>query len=386
MRCNICQTLLDSPIYSSRSGKALTSLCQSIAGQTRVWSCGHCGHIMTEQLFDAQRYYAQDYKILLSHDEEDQIYDIKADGQIVYRSQHQLNTLLAKLNLPQAARMLDYGCAKAAMPKLILEHRADLKVHLFDVSEMYLSHWQRLLSPDRWAINTTPDQWQKSFDVITSYFALEHIDDPVTSMRKVADLLKPNGVFYGIVPDVIGNVADFIVIDHVNHFTEASLHYALSAAGFRDIEIDQDAHRGALVFIARLQDKNQSAASSVQQALEQAHELANYWIALDQTISRTQEKFAGLPFVIYGSGFYGSYIASMLNQAGNLLCFLDASPYQQGKTVAGMPVLAPDHIPAETQLLYVGLNPAIARKVMNEASWLKGRSIQLVFLDGELHA
>jgi SAM-dependent methyltransferase len=338
---------------------------------------------MTEQLLDAHKYYAQDYKILLSHDDEDQIYDAQPDGQLIYRSQHQLNVLLKKLDLPRNTRILDYGCAKAAMPKLILENRADLQMYLFDVSDMYLSHWQRLLSPDRWAINETPKQWQASFDVITSYFALEHIDAPVQSMRKVAALLKPQGVFYGIVPDTIGNVADYVVIDHVNHFTAASLHHALSSSGFGDIQIDKDAHRGALVFMARLHYKNPSPLPDVEHAVQKAHELANYWSTLNQKLSLAQEKFKELPTAIYGSGFYGSYIASALDQSRRLQCFLDASPYQQGKTVAGLPVLDPDRLPAEIQVIYVGLNPVIARKVMRQSSWLDKRAVQLVFLDGE---
>jgi 2-polyprenyl-3-methyl-5-hydroxy-6-metoxy-1,4-benzoquinol methylase len=384
INCNVCHTPLVRPVYESSADKSLTSLCQIVDGRTSVWNCPQCGHIMTQQLLDARQYYAQDYKILLSHDDEDQIYE-SVNGQLVYRTQHQLKTLNAKLNLSTGSRVLDYGCAKAAMPKLLLAQKPDLQIHLFDVSEMYREHWTRFLQSERWAIHHIPQEWQGSFDAVTSFFALEHIDHPVQSMKTVASLLRQDGVFYGIVPDTIGNVADFIVIDHVNHFTPASLHHALSLAGFVEIHIDRNVHRGALVFTARLQGlANQEP--SVQDAEQHAFQLATYWKKISQQLTHARMHWAQQPSAIYGSGFYGAYIASSLGQDADLRCFLDASPYQQGKTILDLPVLAPQSLPDGVQILYVGLNPSIARQVMSHMSWMQERELQLVFLDGEDHA
>jgi SAM-dependent methyltransferase len=346
-----------------------------------VWSCPECGHIMTSQLLDANQYYAEDYKILLNHDDEDQIYESSA-GQLIYRTQHQLKILNSKLSLSVGSRVLDYGCAKAAMPKLLVAQQPDLQMHLFDVSEMYRDHWARFLQPDRWAIHHTPEQWHGSFDAVTSFFALEHIDHPVESMKAVASLLRPDGVFYGIVPDTIGNAADFIVIDHVNHFTPASLHHALRLAGFLHIDIDRDAHRGAFVFTAKLQGLTDNKPSA-QEAQKYAFQLAVYWEKIDQQLAYAHTHWAQRPSAIYGSGFYGSYIASHFGKNTALRCFLDASPYQQGKTVLDLPVLAPDALPADVEVLYVGLNPAIARQVMSQLTWIKERDLQLVYLDGQ---
>jgi SAM-dependent methyltransferase len=385
MHCNICHTSLMQAVYQSQSDKALTSLCEITNGKTQVWSCHHCGHIMTRQLLDAKQYYSEDYKILLSHDDEDQIYELNEDT-IVYRTQHQLSTLLRKITLKPNARVLDYGCAKATMPKLLLAHQPSLQMHLFDVSEMYKSHWARFLSPDRWAIDQTPLDWGGSFDLVTSYFALEHIDDAVSSIKAVANLLKDGGAFYGIVPDTVGNVADFIVIDHVNHFTEASLHYALTQAGLDDIDIDNTAHRGALVFVAHKQGHRTAAKPAVADASQQAQKLALYWRGLGQHLRKEQAKLLGQPSAIYGSGFYGAYIASTLVDTHQLRCFLDASPYQQGKTVLGLPVLEPEQLPADVKVLYIGLNPVIARKTVATMQWLQQRDIKIIYLDGDQHA
>lgn len=383
IHCNVCQSSLSQAVYESKTDMALTSLCEVVKGQTQVWSCHNCGHIMTRQLLNAQQYYAEDYKILLSHDDEDQIYEMQGDT-IVYRTQHQLSTLLKKISLKSNARVLDYGCAKAAMPRQLLALQPSLQMHLFDVSEMYKSHWAQFLPSDRWAVNQTPEPWRGSFDLVTSYFALEHIDEPVSSMKSVADLLSDDGAFYGIVPDTVGNVADFIVIDHVNHFTVSSLHVALKQAGFTEIHIDDQSHRGALVFVARKRGGELSAAPDLGKALRDARDLASYWSALSDSLSQTIQPKT--PAAIYGSGFYGAFIASALEDASSLRCFLDASPYQQGKTLKGLPILAPQDLPPDIKLLYIGLNPVIARKTVAQMSWLAQRDLKIIFLDTDSDA
>lgn len=379
MRCNICNTSLGTPLFEAGSDQALTSLCELRPGRTRVWECPACTHLRGEEMADTSAYYESDYRILLDHDEEDQIYEKHGDN-IVYRTDHQVTTLLAKVNLKPSARLLDYGCAKASTPQRLLGKRADLQVHLFDVSAMYQEYWQRFTSRERCAIHETPDTWQGSFDIITSFFALEHIPAPQDTLRHVASLVRDDGVFYGIVPDTFGNVADFVVIDHVNHFTTLSLHMLLKAAGFSDIRIDADAHRGALVFTAR-KSGPPSPAPDATPLRKQSHELAAYWAGLDGRIRANEAAHTGSPAAIYGSGFYGAYIASVLKAPQNIQCFLDSSPYQQGKTLFGHPVLAPTNLPANVRVLYIGLNPKIARTVIAGMPWLAERQLKLVFLD-----
>jgi len=379
MRCNVCDAPLGQAIFDAQTHQALTSLCELREGRARVWACSRCGHLRGEALPDTREYYASDYRILLDQDDEDQIYTAEGD-KIVYRTEHQALTLLDKLSLPPGALLLDYGCAKASTPKRLLSHRPDLQVHLFDVSEMYRAHWGRFTSPERCAVHDTPPQWEHHFDAVTSFFALEHIPEPRATVAHISKLLDDDGVFYGVVPDTFGNVADFVVIDHVNHFTAPSLHRLLRDSGFREIAIDSGAHRGALVFTAR---KTGSSTPDMdpKEALASAHGLARYWSGLNERVRSAESASQGAPAAIYGSGFYGAYIASTLMQPTLLECFLDRSPFQQGKTLFGKPVLAPEQLPRGVRTLYVGLNPAIARQALASMEWLHERDMTLVFLD-----
>ncbi|MEO8002988.1 MAG: class I SAM-dependent methyltransferase [Arenimonas sp.] len=379
-QCNICATPLGDPIFSSESDMALTSLCELQAGKVQVWSCQNCSHLLGNALQNTEQYYQSDYRILLAHDDEDQIYEMHNE-QIVYRTDHQVSTLIEKLELPQNAMLLDYGCAKASTPKKLLSRRNDLQVHLFDVSDMYRSYWDQFVPNDRQTTHQTPAHWQKKFDIITSFFALEHIPDPQGTLKHIAELLNDDGVFYGIVPDTFGNVADFIVIDHVNHFTIPSLHELLTRHGFGKIDIDAVTHRGALVFTARKEGPS-SERTNVGSAITQSIALAKYWTEIGSRIKASEPGKEPGPSAIYGSGFYGAYIFSTLKQPERVECFLDRSPYQQGKALFGKAILAPENLPAGTKTLFVGLNPAIARDVMASMSWPNCPDLKLVFLDG----
>lgn len=198
--------------------------------------CGACGHLQTEALADLGEYYDRNYKILIGSEDEDQLYAV-VDGRKVFRTEHQVNTLLAKVPLPTGARVLDYGCAKSSSLRRLTELRPDLEPHVFDVSDMYLPYWNRFVRPENCALYTLKPEWANHFDLITSFFALEHVADPQVLARTVAGLLKPGGHFYCIVPNVYANTADFVVADHVNHFSAASLRRLMHDAGMQVVSL-----------------------------------------------------------------------------------------------------------------------------------------------------
>lgn len=377
-RCNVCEAPLQAPIYESRGEQSLTSLCELHPGTTQVWFCRACGHILSNALAHTDDYYAHDYKILLHHDDEDQIYEV-VDGQVIYRTDHQLKVLNTKLPLRDGLKILDYGCAKAAMSAMLLRQIPGLDFHFFDVSDMYRTHWERITSRAQCAVSKTPANWHGRFDVITSYFSLEHIPQPRAAAHHIASLLKDDGVLYAIVPHALDNVADFVVVDHVNHFTPSSLAQVLQQAGLLAVEIDTNSHRGALVVTAR--KSGHAVRHDAPPGLEvQVQALADFWTALDEQLAAAQSPQAA-PCAIYGAGFYGAFIYAHLKNASAIQCFLDQNPHQQGRLLFGVPIVAPQDLPSAVQTLYIGLNPQIARSVIAAQPLLNRPGLQHVFMD-----
>ncbi len=378
--CTICHGRASRPLYTATSERALTSLCQIREGRVEIWACEDCGHLFGKALADVGNFYEQDYKILLNQEDEDQIYD-RLDGVITYRTDHQMAVMGKKLALPQNPRVLDYGCAKASMAKRLSTRRPDADLHLFDVSHLYLSFWQNFIARDKIAIHQTPPSWNGSFDLVMSFFAFEHIPTPGPSTAHIHGLLKEGGVFYGVVPYVFSNIADFIVIDHVNHFTRSSMHHLLSDHGFGDISIDSDSHRGALVFSAI--KGGSPTPVQVEDIRTQAKTIAQYWTSIDDRI-QTMERTARQPAAIYGAGFYGAYIFNTLENPHNIACFIDQNPWLVGRTMFRKPIIAPADLPADIATLYVGLNPAHGRAILQGQDWLTECELDLVFLESDL--
>jgi SAM-dependent methyltransferase len=358
MRCNACGSEAGRPIFESANTHALTSLCQIVRGTTSVWFCRDCSHLFGQSMPELDRFYETEYKISVDHEDEDQVYGIE-DGKVLFRTDHQVRVLLDFVPRKPGMRILDYGCAKGAVPKKLRSLQLDLQIYLFDVSEMYRPYWNKLVPAQNTAVKETPRQWENSFDLVTSFFALEHIPELRRTLAHIHSLIAMDGYLYGIVPDTFGNVADFVVIDHVNHFTKASLHRLLAASGFGDILIDEERHRGALVFRARKGGPKRDSPE-LGQYHQRSRGLAAYWNEIESKLLAQELTTVGTA-AIYGAGFYGTYILTNLRHPERVAYFLDQNPFLLGKKLHGKPVIDPNTLSADIRTVYVGLNPAIAR-------------------------
>lgn len=379
--CAICGTPCGPALYRTTE-RSLTSLCEIVAAPTAVYACPHCGHAQSAAFADVGAYYESGYDILVDSEEEDQVYEVR-DGVPRYRTQHQVETLLDKLGLEGAVDMLDYGCAKGSTLRVLCEHRSGIVPHLFDVSNRYQPFWQRFAKPQNCSAHALPPAWQERFDVVTSFFSLEHVPAPGDAMRKIAGLLKPGGIFYGIVPNVGTNIADLIVIDHCNHFTTPSLTWLVAEAGLELVDIDVQAHRGAFVVLARKSPRSPTPALAevVQKTLEELHRAADFWRGAAERVRDYEAALApGESLAIYGAGFYGAFLAASLAAPERLVCHLDQNPFLQGKSANGRPILAPAQLPADVQHVLVGLNPAHARRIVADIPALVTRGLDYFFL------
>ena len=379
--CAVCREPFADPIFRSRSGVSLTSLCTLQSQPTIVYSCPTCGHLQTPALGDLDEYYASTYRILLDSEEEDQLYDT-VDGRQVFRAEHQAATFLSLVRPAQAARVLDFGAAKGATMRQVVSSRPDLQVHFFDVSDMYVDYWRRVVADEACATHTLPENWLGAFDVVTSFFMLEHVEHPVDVLTTLWSLLRPGGVAYLIVPNPIVNVADFVVVDHTNHFVDSSLERAFVQAGFDEIALDERAHQGAWTVMARRPTGPSVAAPTTEVApnLATASELADYWTSVTDCIAEAERAVADGPAAIYGAGFYGSYIRAALRHPEHIATWIDQNPYLHGRQHFGRPVVAPADLPQQVRDVYVGLNPRTSRSIIDGVEVWQDRAIRFHYL------
>ncbi|MBV1870598.1 MAG: class I SAM-dependent methyltransferase [Gammaproteobacteria bacterium] len=367
LNCNICAQPLANPIYTSPNNKSITSLCKILDHSSSVYFCNNCAHTYTPPLNNLSNYYAEDYTILVDSEEEDQLVSFPS-GEKKFRFKLQVDLFLDKVSPPTSSKILDYGCAKSTTLKKIHENRTDIIPHLFDVSDNYISFWEKFATSKNWATFTIPKKWDNYFDVITSFFSLEHVLSPDLMVETIYKLLKDKGIFYCVIPNMYVNTADFIVADHINHFSTSSARYLLEKHGLRIIEIDDKSHYGALTITA-IKDKRTTSSpiNNQKQTEQQLQEIVHYWKHLEEKIILLEEENGHYnDAAIYGSGFYGTYIFSCLKNIEKIDSFIDNNEFRQKKRFLGKSIISPASLPNSIKLIYVGLNPIVAKDIIDK--------------------
>lgn len=381
--CVVCEAPIGSALYHIDASTSVSSTARALVTSAALFVCEVCGHVQTGSLGDVDGYYDTEYNVHLESDEADDLYTIR-DGVPIYRSRYQAEVALDKLTLRSGARVLDYGSGKGMSIRALLGLRPDIAGAVFDVSDAYRTSWDDFLAEDSQATYRTPDSWAQSFDAVMSFFALEHVVDPRAFLVDVHRMLGPNGNLHLVVPNVRRNIGDFIVADHVNHFVPTSLRYLLTDTAFCNIRIDEDVHEGTFVVSAQRGAPSGSGvldAAEVTANVDEAHRCAAFWSGARTAVETFErERGRGRPSAIYGSGFYGVFIGALLAQRGGFAYFLDRNPHQQEKRIFDRPVLAPEAIGDDIEVVYAALNPARARGVIAETAPLQRRAREYFYL------
>jgi SAM-dependent methyltransferase len=86
----------------------------------------------------------------------------------------------------------------------------------------------------------------KSFDVITCFDVFEHLYEPRRVMARVAEWLKPGGIFYVLVPNIdsaegriFGSYWQGLELPrHLFHYSPASLRFLAKSAGLHEVSLE----------------------------------------------------------------------------------------------------------------------------------------------------
>ena len=83
---------------------------------------------------------------------------------------------------------------------------------------------------------------QPGFKCIAAFDVLEHLKDPLDTVRRCADLLAPDGVLLLQTPCYRGEGPEWSMFqedEHVHLFTEESIRLLLDRAGFKDMRVER---------------------------------------------------------------------------------------------------------------------------------------------------
>lgn len=298
------------------------------------------------------------------------------------------------LHLGRDARVLDVGCANGGLLSA-LRDEGFTELTGVDPSPMCVRHTQQLGIPAQegslFALPTSLGQ----FDVVLLSHVLEHVHDLSAAVERVLEALEPIGSVYVEVPDAM-RYAELLVApfqdfntEHINHFSWLSLANLMARHGLTAIAQGHKTLQAPppipypAVFGLFCRDsrgpaqlgRDDSLCESLKSYVRKSHTM------MLQMDARLREVLARSPeVVVWGTGQLAMKLLIETELAdANVVAFVDGNPVNQGLTLRGSPILAPDHARRfEVPIVIASTihQEAIARTVRHEL----GMSNELVLL------
>jgi len=197
-------------------------------GSGDLLECAKC-HIV----FDSRVSYDRDF---YEHRRASSIDTAKIDAR--RRNVRQRISLIKKL-LHEDISLLDIGCGEGLLLREVMDHVSEAKG--LEPTLFYADYARSNFNLDvRKGLIEDVDFPDGAFSVITMFHVLEHVDDPIASLKKAGRWLKTDGHLVIEVPNIKSPTArykgpdwEMIIPEHRFQFCEESLRYVLDRAGFR---------------------------------------------------------------------------------------------------------------------------------------------------------
>jgi 2-polyprenyl-3-methyl-5-hydroxy-6-metoxy-1,4-benzoquinol methylase len=206
------------------------SSSRQAAAHLDIVRCRGCGLVMTNPRDDAATLQTV-YSLL-----QDPLYEAESDNRRRTAIDHL--RLLQGLTRPPGC-LLDIGCATGIF--LAEAQSAGWQVSGVEPSAWYAAAaGQRLPGVDiRQATLEQVDFPHDSFDVITLWDVLEHVDSPIRSLERIRPWLRPSGVLALNLPNIVsfsarvlGGRWPLLLREHLWYFAPATMERLLRQAGF----------------------------------------------------------------------------------------------------------------------------------------------------------
>lgn len=210
-------------------------------------------------------------------------------------------------------------------------------------------------------------------DVITLFHVLEHLPRPLTVLRHLHALAKPTTRLVLEVPVLehaaTNDINGFFSVQHMTHFSHASLAHALARGGWRLLERQtMDGYNGCRVLAEPAPVSEQVHADADDAA--RLHDYLGAWHAAIAAVERRLLAARDWPrLVLWGAGLHSEFLwqlTSLFDRAEREVLLVDSDALKQGRRWRGLPILPPARL-AEVDWSAAGLvissyagQPAIA--------------------------
>jgi SAM-dependent methyltransferase len=356
-KCKVCATAALQEVSEFPLLPRVTSDCVIFRDGGRLLVCGECGAAQSPEDEQWLQEICEIYGSYSAYHQaggmEQYVFDAES-GARRPRSEVILEKLLAVADVPRSGTVLDIGCGNGWTLKAF-SSQGGWRLCGLELSDRNLPRLQSITGFEALYTGEIADIPRK-FEIVTMVHALEHFQAPVSALRAVGSILAPGGRLFVEVPNAAANPFDYLVADHMLHFSPASLSALAAKAGYRvDVlatdwvnrELSLTATPGAAI-----------TAGSRHQAADVAARIRGQIGWLRRFVDEARKAAAAAQtFGLFGTSIAGTWLCGVLGDAVSF--FVDEDPHRIGRSHMGRPILGPAQVPRGS-VLFIALLPKIA--------------------------
>ena len=341
--CLICRGPLSSIAENLR---AASSRADALYPFT-LFACSICGHVQKDAGKSYQDHLADVYRVSYALPGEGKKNNI-VNGRVISREKVLAKTLGALLDRKTGGAVLDIGTGVGHLLAAFSEELPGFDIVGYDLNNDKEDLIRANGATDCYfgSLENIP----KKFDIITLNHVLEHLPDPVTTLKQASVLLKPDGYLAVIVPCFKAVYTDFYFLEHCSHFTERSLNVVSALAGLSILDrLEGVLGLTEIGFVSRRSERHASVTPI--QAIQWAESLPEFIRGHDKQ----------RPIGIFGVNGAGMWLGTVLK--GLISFYVDEDPAKQGTTFAECPIVSVKEIPEGAVVIVAINNPEASCKI-----------------------
>lgn len=251
--CCICRTAALIELHEFHALRRVTSDSRPWPAGGRLAVCAACGHAQkisdAEWLAEIGEVY-RTYAIYHQSEGAEQPIFCSNAGVPQPRSAC-LDSYLGKvLDLPERLALLDFGCGTGSALRTFSSRHRKWTLYGSELSDANFGGL-RLIPGFVELFTCPPEEIPLTFDLVTLIHSLEHVLDPVVTLRALSGRLAGNGHIFVQVPDCSVTPYDLVIADHRSHFSRDSLSLAAGQSGCSTVELSDRVLRKELSWIGQ---------------------------------------------------------------------------------------------------------------------------------------
>ena len=264
-------------------------------------------------------------------------------GSTLQRPQEQFNWIKKRIDV-DGSNFMDIGCGTgnfiASLPESINKIGIDIDQQSIDTAKKNNPNVEFICSP----FETI--EYKKQLDIITMFHVLEHVQDPLNTLKRLHTLATKETRFIVEVPIIenglTNDINGFFSAQHLTHFSRNSFKNILALSGWEVIEWQEQPDYNGCRVLAKKGAHKQALTFDGQQKYYLHRYLQNWYSSIMSAENKLQQ-IKHSQCVIWGGGMHLEFIyqISSLFQHKRKFLIVDKDPNKQGKLWRGIEIHDP---------------------------------------------